>query len=168
MDAGPAGCDWHGASGLKKFRSFEPQVSGLEMRGDLPPILKDKFRMETRSRQHVKRPGEPVLVNLRCPIEPKENLNAKPRIIKHHELRLPESRRCLEWLFVAEQEIFRQCGHLHMLRRWSFLQRLPGNIGKSREGKILPLPPCQHLPPELLEIRIHPLNFQESPHRGKN
>ena len=62
------------------------------MRRDGSVVFELELRMYARSRHHMKRTGEFVLMNRRRAIHPKKQLDVKTRVLVNNDLRLAESR----------------------------------------------------------------------------
>ena len=155
VDTGPARGDRHGAPGLQQLKAGQLQITQPEMCGDRPHVGKGELGMQTRPLQDMKGPGELVLVNLRGPVQPEEQLDVEPRVVEDNQLRLTKARSRLKRLLVVAQKGAGQGLDLHLCRRGMFLQSGLGKAGESSEGKIGRLPPLAHPPSEIDKKRIH-------------
>ena len=151
----PPGSDRHGTPGLQQFGAGQLQIPQPKMCGHRPHVSKGKLGMQTRPLQDMKGPGELVLVNLRGPVQPEEQLDVKPRVVEDHQLWLAKARsRLKSWLILAQKGAG-QGRDVHLCRRGIFLQSVLREAGESGEGKIGRLPPRAHPPSEIDKKRIH-------------
>ena len=155
VNAGPPGSDRQGTPGLQQFGAGQLQIPQPKMCGDRPHVGKGELGMQTRPLQDVKGSGELVLVNLRGPVQPEEQLDVKPRVVEDHQLWLAKARGRLKSLLIFAQKGAGQGLDVHLCRRGIFLQSGLGEAGESSEGKIGRLPPRAHPPSEIDKKRIH-------------
>ena len=101
MDIAAAGDDRNRAAGFQEPGVLHPQMADAKMRGDGLRVFEVKMRVDARPFEDVEGPGKLVLMNVRRPFEPKQNLDVKPRVVVDDELRLAESRLRLKRLLIV-------------------------------------------------------------------
>ena len=143
------------APGLQQLDLLHAHIAHAEVRRDRPRVLELVVRVDARPVHHMKRAGELVLMDVRRPVQPEQDLDVKPGVIVDHELRLAKARLRLERLLIVQQELAHERRQVHVRRRRPLVQRHARDPGKLRQREVLPLPALQNRAPELLEIR-HP------------
>ena len=167
VDLRCAGYDGDGAALQQKLRLSHPHLPDAKVHCHGFGFLESERRMNARPGEHMERAGEHVLVNVRRPFEPKQNLNVEARIIKNDELRLTKSRLRLVRLLVIEQELADERADIHVLCRRPLSQRFPCDVRELRKRKIRPLPTSEHRAPEVCKKLIHARICCESRTDGK-
>ena len=78
-----------------------------ELRASIADAVDDRLEagMDARTREDVEGAGEFVLMNVRGAVEPKQDLDVKPRVVIDHQFRLTKARLGLQRLPVFEQKI---------------------------------------------------------------
>jgi len=114
------------------------------------------MRVDARPFEDVESPGKLVLMNVRRPVEPKQNLDVKPRVVMDDELGLAKSRLRLKRLLIVEQELPHQRGEIHVLRGRPFLKRVPGAKGPAtqKEGAMLVAPEAGRAPSQVAAASV--------------
>src|SRR4051812_24670699 len=99
--------------------------------------------------------GKLVLMDVSGSLEPKQQLDVKPRIVVDHELRLTKARLRLKRLLVIEQELVDDRRKIDVECGRSILQRVLRDVREIREREVLRHPPSPDGAPELREELIH-------------